>query len=88
MEKTDTHSEKKLRKPYNFKNISVVGISTNVEKPTHLVPKYLIYNGYNIIPVNPTTTQILGRKSYTAVAEIKENIKIIDVFRRSEDVQI
>jgi predicted CoA-binding protein len=50
LEKTDTHSENELRKPYNFKNISVVGMSTNVEKPAHFVPKYLIYNGYNIIP--------------------------------------
>jgi predicted CoA-binding protein len=68
LEKTDTHSENELRKPYNFKDISVVGMSTNVEKPARFVPKYLIYNGYNIIPVNPTTTQILGRKSYSAVA--------------------
>jgi predicted CoA-binding protein len=48
----------------------------------------LIDHGYNIIPVNPTTTEVLGRKSYPSVSKIPNdlNIDIVDVFRRSEDV--
>jgi uncharacterized protein len=36
--------------------------------------------------VNPTTTKVLGRKSYASVSEIPEDVDIVDVFRRSEDV--
>jgi predicted CoA-binding protein len=50
------------------------------------VPKYLIDHGYNVIPVNPTATEILGRKSYPTVSSIPDKIDIIDIFRRSEDV--
>ncbi len=52
----------------------------------HYVPRYLIDHGYNIIPVNPTATEILGRKSYPAVSSIPDRIDIVDIFRRSEDV--
>jgi predicted CoA-binding protein len=61
-------------------------VSKNEEKPSHQVPKYLIEHGYNVIPVNPTLTEVLGRKSYPSIADIRERIDIVDVFRKSEDV--
>jgi uncharacterized protein len=84
----DNHTDSKIREFYDLRNIAVVGMSRNVEKPAHFVPKFLIEHGYNIIPVNPTTTEVLGRKSYPAVSETPNdlNIDIVDVFRRSEDV--
>jgi predicted CoA-binding protein len=84
--KSDTHSDDELRKIYDLKDIAVVGMSKNVEKAAHYVPKYLIEKGYNVIPVNPTTREILGRKSYSSISEVPENIDIVDVFRRSEEV--
>jgi predicted CoA-binding protein len=85
MEK-DSHSDDEIKKFYTLKNIAVVGMSKNVDKPAHYVPKYLIDHGYNVIPVNPTATEILGRKSYPTVSSIPDKIDIIDIFRRSEDV--
>jgi predicted CoA-binding protein len=84
----DKHTDPEIRKFYDLRNIAVVGMSKNEEKPAHLVPKFLLERGYNIIPVNPTTTEVLGRKSYPSVSEIPNdlNIEIVDVFRRSEDV--
>jgi uncharacterized protein len=84
----DNHTDSKIREFYDLRNIAVVGMSRNVEKPAHFVPKFLIEHGYNIIPVNPTTTEVLGRKSYPAVSETPNDlsIDIVDVFRRSEDV--
>jgi hypothetical protein len=84
----DKHTDSEIRKFYDLRNIAVVGMSKNEEKPAHLVPKFLLEHGYNIIPVNPTTTEVLGRKSYPSVSEIPNdlNIEIVDVFRRSEDV--
>ena len=86
MEKKDSHSDDEIRKMYTFRNIAVVGMSKNEEKAAHYVPKYLIDHGYNVIPVNPTATEVLGRKSYPAVSSIPDRIDIVDIFRPSEDV--
>jgi predicted CoA-binding protein len=83
---TDTHADSDIRRIYDLKNIAVVGMSKNEEKPAHIVPKYLIEHGYNVIPVNPTTSEVLGRKSYSTISEVPENIDIVDIFRKSEDV--
>jgi predicted CoA-binding protein len=85
MEK-DSHSDDEIKKFYTMKNIAVVGMSKNEEKAAHYVPRSLIDHGYNVIPVNPTATEILGRKSYPAVSSIPDRIDIVDIFRRSEDV--
>jgi uncharacterized protein len=45
----------------------------------------LLSEWYNDIPVNPTTNEVLGRKSYASVSEIPEQVDIVDVFRKSED---
>ena len=82
----DSHSDEEIKKFYTLKNIAVVGMSKNEDKPAHHVPKYLIDHGYNVIPVNPTATEILGRKSYPTVSSIPDKIDIVDIFRRSEDV--
>ena len=84
--KADLHSDSELRRIYDLKNIAVVGMSKNEGKPAHFVPKYLIEHGYNVIPVNPTITEVLGRKSYPSIADIPEDVDVVDVFRRSEDV--
>ena len=85
MEK-DSHSDDEIKKFYTLKNIAVVGMSKNEDKAAHYVPKYLIDHGYNVIPVNPTATEILGRRSYPTVSSVPEKIDIVDIFRRSEDV--
>ncbi len=83
---SDSHSDSEIKDFYQLKNIAVVGVSKNEEKPSHYVPKYLIEHGYNVIPVNPTVTEVLGKKSYPNIADIPEKIDIVDVFRRSDDL--
>jgi uncharacterized protein len=83
---SDSHSDPQIKDFYQLKNIAVVGVSKNKEKPSHQVPKYLIEHGYNVIPVNPTLTEVLGRKAYPSVADIREKVDIVDVFRKSEDI--
>jgi uncharacterized protein len=39
-----------------------------------------------VIPVNPTASEVLGRKSYSTVSDIPDRVDIVDIFRRSEDV--
>jgi uncharacterized protein len=85
---TDSHPASDIRKILELRNIAVVGMSNTGGKPANFVPKYLIENGYNIIPVNPTTSEVLGRKSYASISDVPEQVDIVDVFRRSEDVPI
>jgi uncharacterized protein len=83
---SDSHSDSQIKEFYRLKNIAVVGVSKNEEKPSHQIPKYLIEHGYNVIPVNPTITEVLGKKAYPSIADIPERVDIVDVFRKSEDV--
>jgi uncharacterized protein len=84
--KSDSHTDAELKQIYRLRNIAVVGMSKNVEKPSNFVPKYLVQHGYNIYPVNPTAQEIMGKKSYPSVAEIPDKIDIVDIFRKAEDV--
>jgi uncharacterized protein len=83
---SDSHSDYQIKEFYQLKNIALVGVSKNEEKPSHQVYKYLIEHGYNVIPVNPTLTEVLGRKAYPSITDVPEKIDIVDVFRKSEDV--
>ena len=83
---TDSHSDTQLREFYRLKNIAVVGMSKTEGKPANYVPKYLLEQGYNVIPVNPTAPEIMGRRSYPNVSSIPQEIDIVDVFRPSDDV--
>ena len=85
MEK-DSHTDEQIKKFYQLKNIAVVGMSKNPEKAAHYVPKYLAEKGYNIIPVNPTADEILGKKCYSELSDITDHVDIVDVFRPSEQV--
>jgi len=83
---TDGHTDEEIRKFYIFRNIAVVGMSRDPAKEAHSVPKYMIERGYNIIPVNPLASEILDRRTYSRVSDIKSQVDIIDIFRPSNDV--
>ncbi len=82
----DDHSDEQIRKILSLSKVTVIGMSKNLSKAAHYVPKYLSDNGYEITPVNPTTDEILGKKCYSSISEISEPIDIVDIFRPSEDV--
>ena len=69
----------------NYKTIAVVGCSTNPEKPSHYVPKYLKEQGYRIIPVNPFADEILGEKVFKSLDEVPGEIVVVLVFRPQEE---
>jgi predicted CoA-binding protein len=46
--------------------------------------RYLLEQGYRVIPVRPNRTEILGVPVASALAEIEEPIDLVDVFRRAE----
>ena len=85
MEK-DAHSDEEITEILNLKKVVVIGMSKHQEKAAHFVPKYLAENGFDIIPVNPNSDEILNKKCYKEINDIKDDIDIVDVFRPSEDV--
>jgi len=68
------------------KTIAVVGLSSNPMRPSYGVAEYLKTAGYRIIPVNPNETEVLGEKAYARLEDIPEQVDIVDVFRRAEEV--
>jgi len=65
----------------NTKTIAVVGLSKDAQRPSYFVASYLKYEGYRIIPVNPTATEILGERCYPDLASIEEPVDLVNVFR-------
>lgn len=66
------------------KRIAVVGLSDNPSRTSYMVSKAMQDNGYEIIPVNPTVTEVLGEKAVSSLKEIEGHVDIVNVFRRSE----
>lgn len=69
------------------KVIAVVGASVKPDRDSNLISQFLIREGYEVIPVNPKYTEVLGRKCFPTVASIGKQVDIVDVFRRSEFVE-
>lgn len=74
-----------------YKHIAVVGVSADQYRPSHFVAIYLQAEGYDIIPINPRYAgqTLLGKRVYATLTKAKEageQIEIVDVFRRAEDV--
>jgi uncharacterized protein len=67
------------------KTIALVGASPNPSRPSHGVMRYLLAQGYRVIPVRPLDCdQVLGVACVASLAEIDEPIDLVDVFRRED----
>ena len=71
---------------FSFKNIAVVGLSPNPVRSSNYVSKYMLENGYNIIPVNPGHKSIFDIKCFSSLDRISHSIDIVNVFRNSKYV--
>ncbi len=73
------------------RTIAVLGIKTEAQsgQPAFYVAQYMKNAGFDVIPVPvyyPEVERILGRGVYRKVADIPEDVDMVNVFRRSEDV--
>jgi len=82
----DSYTDDEIRNFLSLKKVAVIGISRSESKAAHFVPEYLLENGFDIIPVNPNSNEILSKKCYKEITEVEDDIDIVDVFRPSEDV--
>ncbi len=69
-----------------YHRVAIVGISPDTSRPSYRVGKYLLEHGYDVVPVNPQTTDILGRTAYPDLSAIPGGVEIVDIFRRAESV--
>ena len=67
------------------RTIAVVGLSSDPTRPSNGVASYMKRQGYKVIPVNPNETDVFGDKAYRSLAEVPEQIDLVDVFRRSSE---
>ena len=82
----DSHSDAEIKNFLTLKKVAVIGMSRTESTAAHFVPKYLSENGFDIIPINPNSNEILNKKCYKEITEVDGEIDIVDVFRPSEDV--
>ena len=81
------YSDAKLRRILaSVRTIAMVGASSNWNRPSYFVMKYLQNKGYRVIPVNPGTAgqEQLGEKVYASLRDIPDKIDMVDVFRASD----
>jgi len=65
--------------------IALVGASPKPGRPSHGVMRYLLAQGYRVIPVRPRDCEeVLGVPCVASLGEIEEPIDLVDVFRRPE----
>jgi predicted CoA-binding protein len=68
------------------KNVAIVGISNKEDRASYQVAKWLqAHSHFTLFFVNPVIDEVLGQKTYASLADISEQIDIVDVFRKPED---
>jgi predicted CoA-binding protein len=73
-----------IRTVLNQPTVAIVGLSANELRASNFVGRYLQIRGYEVIPVNPRETEILGVKSYGSLSEIPKKVDTVDVFRQPD----
>ena len=67
------------------RTIAVVGASPKPDRPAHGVMRYLLAQGYRVIPVRPRDCHdVHGVPCVSSLLEIEEPIDLVDVFRRAD----
>lgn len=75
-----------IRKTLKGRRVAIVGLSSNELRASNFVGRYLLHNGYEVVPVNPREDRILGQKCYGSLTEIQGKVDTVDVFRHPDAV--
>lgn len=69
------------------KTIALVGASSNTARASNFVMTYLKSSvcDYELYPVNPRETEILGFTAYPSLADLPVVPDVVDVFRKADD---
>jgi uncharacterized protein len=69
--------------------VAVIGMvdERKADRPAYAIPRACQERGMRVIPVNPKIESSLGERAYPDLASVPERFDLVDVFRRSEDVE-
>lgn len=68
------------------RTIAVVGASPKPGRDSGRIAQFLADQGYSVVAVNPLYTEVLRLHCYPDLRSVRENIDLVDIFRRSEEV--
>ena len=69
------------------RRVAILGASDQPGRPSNDVAGALLRWGYDVVPVNPNCELVHGLKAWSSLSEVDGPLDIVDVFRRSEQVQ-
>ncbi len=75
-----------IQRVLTMQRVAIVGLSGNELRASNFVGRYLLRNGYDVVPVNPREELILGQTSYASLADIPDPVDTVDVFRKPDAV--
>jgi len=64
----------------NSKRIAMVGLSPKISRDSNKVARYLLEQGYDVIPVNPSQEQILERTCYKSLEDVPFAFDVANFF--------
>ena len=72
----------------NVSTIALIGASSNQDRDSFKVMKYLVEKGYKVFPVNPNEikNKILNIECFPNLSSIPKKIEMVDIFRSKEFV--
>jgi predicted CoA-binding protein len=70
----------------SYRTVAVAGASPKPERPSHIVARFLMDEGFRVIPVTPDAMEVSGEKAYPDLASIPEPVEMVDIFRKPEEV--
>jgi hypothetical protein len=69
---------------------AVVGCSSNPRRASYGVSRYLLSQGYDVVPINPHEEQVHGQLAYPDLPSVPDDtrasIEVVDIFRRPDAV--
>jgi hypothetical protein len=75
-----------IRAALDLKTVAIVGLSAREQRASNFVGRYMLYHGYQMIPVNPGEREILGLDCYPTLSDIPGSVDVVTVFRLPEAV--
>jgi uncharacterized protein len=68
------------------RHVTMVGLSDNISRPSYRAAVHMVAYGYEVVPVNPNVTEVLGNRAYPSIHDAPRPLGIVDVFRRVEEI--
>ncbi len=74
----------------SFRVWAVIGCSSRPWRASHGVSRYLLSQGYGVVPIHPNEEMVHGKLAYPDLRSVptdpRSPIEVVDLFRRSEAV--